>query len=107
MPAAHANGNGDAYDELPMEERQPEDDKQSPWKQRKKLLRGFLLTNSYVPLVSAPLPRHVESKIYSSSRLQLFRFVNITFTTSALAIAIRIRALEMSHHVSGAVGSSP
>jgi len=39
--------------------------------------------------------------------IQLFRFVNITFTTSALAIAIRIRALEMSNHVRGAVGSSP
>ena len=53
----HANGNGDAYnDELAMEEQQPkEDDKQTPWKQRKKMLRGFLLTNSYVPLVSAPL----------------------------------------------------
>jgi len=71
-----------------MEEHQPkEEDKQTPWQQRKKMLRGFLLTNSYVPL--------------------LFRFVNITLTTSALAIAIRIRALEMSHHVRGAVGSSP
>jgi len=82
------NGNGDAYNHSEMEEHQPkEEDKQTPWHQRKKMLRGFLLTNSYVPL--------------------LFRFVNITLTTSALAIAIRIRALEMSHHVRGAVGSSP
>ena len=51
---ARANGNGDAYNELAMEEQNhPEDDKQTPWKQRKKMLRGFLLTNSYVPLVSA------------------------------------------------------
>ena len=49
-----ANGNGDAYNELAMEERRPEDDKQTPWKRRKKVLRGFLLTNSYVPLVSIP-----------------------------------------------------
>ena len=55
MSTARANGNGDAYDDLAVEERQPEDDKQTPWKQRKKMLRGFLLTNSYVPLVSSQL----------------------------------------------------
>lgn len=83
-----ANGNGNAYNELVVEEHhQKEDHEQNPWKQRRKVLRNFLLTNSYVPL--------------------LFRFVNITFTTSALAVAIRIRAMEMSHHVRGAVGSSP
>ncbi|KAF9787142.1 hypothetical protein BJ322DRAFT_1186412 [Thelephora terrestris] len=85
---ARANGNGNAYNGMLSEEHQQEEDhEQDPWKQRKKLLRNFLLTNGYVPL--------------------LFRFVNITFTTSALAIAIRIRALEMSNHVRGAVGSSP
>lgn len=38
---------------------------------------------------------------------QLFRFLNILFTTSALAIAIRIRLYELHSHVMGAVGSSP
>jgi hypothetical protein len=53
---ARANGNGDAYDDSAVEEHQStEDGKQTPWKQRKKMLRGFLLTNSYVPLVSPPL----------------------------------------------------
>jgi len=59
---ARANGNGDAYNELGMEEEHhPEDDKQTPWKQRKKMLRGFLLTNSYVPLVSTPLHISIEN----------------------------------------------
>ncbi|KAG1867940.1 hypothetical protein DFJ58DRAFT_768450 [Suillus subalutaceus] len=48
---------------------------------RKKRFRTFILTNIYVPL--------------------LFRFINITFTTAALAVAIRI------HGVMGIVGSSP
>ena len=52
-----ANGNGDAYNQLGTEEHQPaEEDKQTLWQQRKKMLRGFLLTNSYVPLVSARIP---------------------------------------------------
>lgn len=57
-----ANGNGDPCDELAADGHQPkEDDKQTPWKQRKKLLRGFLLTNSYVPLVSASVSvSHVD-----------------------------------------------
>lgn len=51
------NGNGDACNQSEMEEHQPkEEDKQTPWQQRKKMLRGFLLTNSYVPLVSARIP---------------------------------------------------
>ncbi|KAF7969211.1 hypothetical protein HWV62_27909 [Athelia sp. TMB] len=54
---------------------------------RKKRLRRFILTNPFVPL--------------------LFRFINITFTTSALAIAIRIRLVEMHHQLTGIVGSSP
>ena len=53
---------------------------------RKKRFRAFLLSNIYVPL--------------------LFRFVNITFTTAALAMAIRIRQLEMRYNVMGVVGSS-
>lgn len=47
------NGNGNAYNQSETEEHQSkEEDKQTPWQQRKKMLRGFLLTNSYVPLVS-------------------------------------------------------
>jgi len=72
------------------------------------MLRGFLLTNSYVPLVSVHISLFYVSQSFESDlRFQLFRFVNITLTTAALAIAIQIRALEMSHHVRGAVGSSP
>lgn len=53
-PVMRPNGNGDAYNQLVMEEHQPkEEGKQTPWQRRKKMLRGFLLTNSYVPLVSA------------------------------------------------------
>lgn len=49
----YANGNGNAYNGSGMEEHQSqEEDQQTPWQQRKKMLRGFLLTNSYVPLVS-------------------------------------------------------
>jgi hypothetical protein len=57
------------------------------WARRRKRVRGYLLNNVYVPL--------------------LFRFINITFTTAALAIAIRIRAVEKQNHIMGAVGSSP
>jgi hypothetical protein len=46
-----------------------------------------MLMNTYVPL--------------------LFRFINISFTTAALGVAIRIRLIEMDNHVMGAVGSSP
>ena len=38
---------------------------------------------------------------------QLFRLVNVTFTTAALAVAIRMRVWERTHHAMGAVGSSP
>ncbi|TFY71050.1 hypothetical protein EVG20_g1943, partial [Dentipellis fragilis] len=59
----------------------------SRWARIKKRGRAYLLHNTYVPL--------------------LFRFINITFTTAALAIAIRIRLLESAHGVMGALGSSP
>ncbi|KAF8642353.1 hypothetical protein AX16_009622 [Volvariella volvacea WC 439] len=61
--------------------------RRSRWARRKRRLRNFVLTNTYVPL--------------------LFRFMNITFTTAALGMAIRIRQLEMRNNVMGAVGSSP
>ncbi|KAH0838400.1 hypothetical protein J3R83DRAFT_6707 [Lanmaoa asiatica] len=38
---------------------------------------------------------------------QLFRFTNITFTTSALAVAIHIRLSEADSNLMGVVGSSP
>ncbi|KAG6820369.1 hypothetical protein H0H93_001340 [Arthromyces matolae] len=57
------------------------------WRSRRKRFRAFILSNTYVPL--------------------LFRIINITFTTSALAVAIRIRRIEMALHSMGAVGSSP
>ncbi|KAJ7597152.1 hypothetical protein C8J56DRAFT_919347 [Mycena floridula] len=57
------------------------------WKKRKKRLRAFILTNAYVPL--------------------LFRFINITFTTAALVVAIQIRIWEKRHLAMGALGSSP
>jgi len=53
----------------------------------KNRFRAFILSNIYVPL--------------------LFRFINITFTTSALAVAIRIRQWETDFSLMGAVGSSP
>ncbi|KAK0456437.1 hypothetical protein ARMSODRAFT_949092 [Armillaria solidipes] len=57
------------------------------WQRRKKRLRAFILTNTYVPL--------------------LFRFINLTFTTIALGVAIRVRQREREHGVMGALGSSP
>ncbi|KAG5648086.1 hypothetical protein DXG03_007121 [Asterophora parasitica] len=59
----------------------------SIWRSRKQRLRAFILINPYVPL--------------------LFRLINITFTTSALALAIHIRHIELKGHAMGAVGSSP
>ncbi|EPQ60702.1 hypothetical protein GLOTRDRAFT_68568 [Gloeophyllum trabeum ATCC 11539] len=59
----------------------------SAWQRRKRKIRKFLLTNAYAPL--------------------LFRFINITFTTAALAVAIRIRILEKRNNIMGAVGASP
>ncbi|KAF5337356.1 hypothetical protein D9611_003280 [Ephemerocybe angulata] len=57
------------------------------WAARRKRIRSFILTNNYVPL--------------------LFRFINISFTTAALGMAIHIRQLELKTHTMGAVGSSP
>ncbi|KAF8516208.1 hypothetical protein BU17DRAFT_93035 [Hysterangium stoloniferum] len=65
----------------------PEGGHLSPWGKKKRKLRSYILHNNYVPLVS--------------------RVVNITFTTVALAFAVRIRVVESSSHLRGAVGSSP
>lgn len=62
-------------------------DRSNSGNSRKKRFRAFILTNIYVPL--------------------LFRFINITFTTAALAVAIRIRITELQDGVMGIVGSSP
>lgn len=68
-------------------EQEDEGEKLSKWQKRKKRIRVYMLTNTYVPL--------------------LFRLVNISFTTSALAIAIHIRLSENHAHIAGALGSSP
>lgn len=66
--------------------------------------RTFLLNNVYVPLVS----RCLSWSLHSPANLpQLFRFINVTFTSAALAFAIRIRQLEKQNHALGALGSSP
>lgn len=59
----------------------------TPWERKKKRFRLFVLSNTYVPL--------------------LFRFINLTFTSASLGIAIKIRRLEGRYDVHGAVGSSP
>ncbi|KAJ2928838.1 hypothetical protein H1R20_g8262, partial [Candolleomyces eurysporus] len=56
------------------------------WAARRKRMRSFILSNAYVPL--------------------LFRFINISFTTAALGMAIHIRQLELGNNALGAVGSS-
>ncbi|KAG6842565.1 hypothetical protein C0991_000091 [Blastosporella zonata] len=76
-----------SYDLEPVEESADSDKSGNKWRRRKKRFRVFILSNIYVPL--------------------LFRMINITFTASALAVAIRIRRMEISVHSMGAVGSSP
>ncbi|KAJ7925897.1 hypothetical protein B0H13DRAFT_1973802 [Mycena leptocephala] len=63
------------------------DKNRTVWQKRRKRLRNFILTNTYVPL--------------------LFRCINIMFTTTALALAIRIRLIEARLHTMGELGSSP
>ncbi|KAJ7038075.1 hypothetical protein C8F04DRAFT_1220382 [Mycena alexandri] len=79
-----------------LEDIEDEDEGSSPvdpdkhrtvWQRRRKRLRAFILSNAYVPL--------------------LFRCINILFTTTALAIAIRIRLIERRMHTMGELGSSP
>jgi hypothetical protein len=75
----------------------------STWQKRKRRFRAFILSNPYVPLVSRFYWRTPFILIF----FQLFRVINIAFTTAALAVAIRIRLYEMHRNVMGAVGSSP
>ena len=77
----------------------------SKWTRRKKRIRSFILVNTYVPLVSPSSHNHRPST--NNCTFKLFRFINIAFTTGALGIAIRIRALERDQSATGAIGSSP
>ncbi|KIM85346.1 hypothetical protein PILCRDRAFT_817350 [Piloderma croceum F 1598] len=85
-PRAARNGHHHAQDTFEHDDDDDDDDSHEK-SARKKRLRTFILTNSYVPL--------------------LFRFINITFTTAALGVAIRIRLTELHNGIMGAVGSSP
>ncbi|KAH9937140.1 uncharacterized protein B0H18DRAFT_969276 [Fomitopsis serialis] len=83
-----SNRSGERVQQLtPVDEHDSEKERLSTWARRRKRLRAYMLYNPYVPL--------------------LFRFINIAFTTAALAIAIRIRHLEKRNGIMGAVGSSP
>ncbi|KAI9457733.1 hypothetical protein F5148DRAFT_341572 [Russula earlei] len=83
---------GDVYEQLQSgesPERQPHDEgtvDESWWPRARKRARAYLLNNVYAPL--------------------LFRFINITFTTAALAVAIQIRTAEKHSHSYGILGSS-
>lgn len=77
--------NGESAEEQPVED--PTATNGSWWPRARKRARAYLLNNTYVPL--------------------LFRFINIVFTTAALAIAIRIRKVERHSDSEGALGSSP
>ncbi|KAI0034287.1 hypothetical protein K488DRAFT_23144, partial [Vararia minispora EC-137] len=59
----------------------------SRWKFFKKRARRYLLNNVYAPL--------------------LFRFINITLTTAALALAAQLRMLEKRDTLRGTLGPSP
>ncbi|KAJ7619143.1 hypothetical protein DFH06DRAFT_1235449 [Mycena polygramma] len=87
-PVGRHNSEGLAFMD-DVEESSPVDPSKhyTVWQRRRKRLRVFILSNTYVPL--------------------LFRCINITFTTTALAIAIRIRLLERRLHTMGELGSSP
>ncbi|KAK7058863.1 hypothetical protein VNI00_001487 [Paramarasmius palmivorus] len=80
-------GLGEALEESP--DSSEEDEHHTSWQRRKKRLRIFLLNNTYVPL------------------FQLFRVINISFTSAALGVSIRIRHWESQNGLMGAVGSSP
>jgi hypothetical protein len=81
-----------------------EDGHLSPFAEKKRTWRSYILHNNYVPLVSPPL--HISAKDFNDV-FQVSRIVNITFTTVTLAFAVRIREVESSNHIRGAVGSSP
>ncbi|KAF8140143.1 hypothetical protein EV363DRAFT_329452 [Boletus edulis] len=87
-PLGTGHWDGTPLGEAEMKGRTPSLVKKSTLaRSRKNRFSTFILSNIYVPL--------------------LFRFINITFTTSALAVAVRIRQWEAEYNVMGAVGSSP
>ncbi|KAJ7631095.1 hypothetical protein FB45DRAFT_917488 [Roridomyces roridus] len=89
-PAHRHNTDGELFAEEEEEESSSPvdpDKHYTVWRRRRKRLRVFILSNTYVPL--------------------LFRCINIALTTTALGIAIRIRLLERRMHTMGELGSSP
>jgi hypothetical protein len=54
---------------------------------RKSVIRQFLLSNPFAPLV--------------------FRFLNLSITSTTLAIATRIWVIQKQNHVEGIIGRSP
>ncbi|KAJ8084134.1 hypothetical protein AAF712_001006 [Marasmius tenuissimus] len=83
---ARENSYGMGDEVLDSSEDHSVDDK-GTWSQRKKRFRMFILSNAYVPL--------------------LFRVINISFTSAALGISVRIRRIESQNQLMGALGSSP
>ncbi|KAJ7110099.1 hypothetical protein C8R44DRAFT_842509 [Mycena epipterygia] len=87
-PPGRHNSEGSGFTEDDHDDSPVDRDKDiTVWRRRRKRLRAFILSNAYVPL--------------------LFRCINIAFTTTALAIAIRIRLLEKRTNTMGELGSSP
>ncbi|KZV93515.1 hypothetical protein EXIGLDRAFT_612872 [Exidia glandulosa HHB12029] len=84
LRAGNALGSPSAFDELPDEKHGEE---MSSWKRRRRGVRNFVLTNGYVPL--------------------MIRLLNFSFTTATLGVAIRLRHIEITNNLLGAVGSSP
>jgi hypothetical protein len=84
----------------------PSDDEQlTSSTSRRKRIRKFILSNPYVPIVR-PIHRLARLDLGLTAP-QLFRVINVAFTTAALGIAITIRRVEMANFAMGAVGSSP
>lgn len=118
----YAQLNGNAGEQQQGQQGQNDDGRtRSKWYRRRKRIRAFVLSNNYVPLVcSARALRSINANClfpsdhrrhhsFWSAHLhpQLFRVINITLTTAALAVAISIRRTERRYGILGAVGSSP
>ncbi|KAK7064131.1 hypothetical protein R3P38DRAFT_3249713 [Favolaschia claudopus] len=88
-PAGRHHSDSSSYNEHDEESGSPggANKDHTAWQRRRRRLRTFILTNTYVPL--------------------LFRCINLAFTTTALGIAIRIRLLERRLNTMGELGSSP
>ncbi|KAH6917275.1 hypothetical protein BKA70DRAFT_1251766 [Coprinopsis sp. MPI-PUGE-AT-0042] len=91
-----------------QEDRASSTARQTGWPARKKTDSDFhpqewLCPSGEFPPFFTPLPRCLTVIPHA----QLFRFINISFTTAALGMAIHIRSIEIDNHTRGAVGSSP